>query len=136
MRKIYFFGTGILLICLAGWGIYKVYKPHHNVEFDQTAATLSATSMYNDFMNRESVANQKWVGKVIEITGKIESVNESGNYVSINLGATADGGVNCSVLKKDFHPARPLNKGDLITVKGKCTGFLMDVNLVDCIIKN
>jgi hypothetical protein len=120
MRKIYFFGTGILLICLAGWGIYKVYKPHHNVEFDQTAATLSATSMYNDFMNRE----------------KIESVNESGNYVSINLGATADGGVNCSVLKKDFHPARPLNKGDLITVKGKCTGFLMDVNLVDCIIKN
>jgi|SRR5450755_4390482 hypothetical protein len=135
MRKTYFFGIGILLICLAGWGIYKVYKPHRNVESEQAVATLTAVSLYNEFLNSESQANKKWVGKVIEITGTISSVNEAGNYVSVNLGATAEGGVNCSVLKKDMPPDNKLKKGDLITVKGKCTGFLMDVNLVDCVIK-
>jgi len=135
MRKKYFFGIGIVLICLAGWGIYKVYKPHGNVESEQAVATLTATSLYNEFLKGESIANQKWVGKVIEITGIISSVSEAGNYISINLGATSEGGVNCSMLKKDLPEGTQFKKGDSVTVKGKCTGFLMDVNLVDCIIK-
>ncbi len=72
---------------------------------------------------------------MIEITGIISSVAETGNYVSINLAATPEGGVNCSILKNDFRPDKRLNKGDSITIKGKCTGFLMDVNLVDCVVK-
>jgi hypothetical protein len=135
MRKMYFFGIGIVLICLAAWGIYKVYKPHGNVESEQAVATLTATNLYNEFLKGESAANQKWVGKVIEITGIISSVSEAGNYVSVNLAATSEGGVNCSVLKKDLPSGIQFNKGDSVTVKGKCTGFLMDVNLVDCIIK-
>lgn len=135
MRKKYFFGIGILLICLAAWGIHVVYKPHHNVENDRAAATLTAGDLYNEFLKSESGANQKWVGKVIEISGRISSVNVAGSYISINLAAAKEGGVDCSVLKKDLPAGTVLNKGDSITVKGKCTGFLMDVNLVDCIVK-
>jgi hypothetical protein len=135
MRKIYFFGIGILLVCLAGWGIYAIYKPHHNVEGEQAVAALSAVTLYNEFLKDEGKANQKWTGKVIEITGTISSVAETGNYVSINLAATPEGGVNCSILKNDYRPDKPFSKGDSITVKGKCTGFLMDVNLVDCVVK-
>ena len=58
-----------------------------------------------------------------------------GNYVSLNLKGSADGGVNCSILKKDLDPGDKFNTGDSVTIKGKCTGFLMDVNLVDCVIK-
>jgi ribosomal protein S1 len=86
-------------------------------------------------LKNESQANQKWVGKVLDVEGTISSVTEAGNYVSLNLAATTDGGVNCSVLKKDLPSDNKINKGDSIRVKGKCTGFLMDVNLVDCIIK-
>jgi tRNA_anti-like len=135
MRKKYFFGIGILLICLAGWGIYKLYKPHRNVEGEDAVAIMTATSLYNEFLKNESQANQKWIGKVLEVKGTISSVTEAGNYVSLNLAATPDGGVNCSMLKKDLPADNKLNKGDSISVKGKCTGFLMDVNLVDCIIK-
>jgi tRNA_anti-like len=135
MRKKYFFGTGILLICLAGWGIYTVYKPHRNVEGENAVATLTATDLYNEFSKNESQADQKWVGKILEVKGAIASVTEAGNYISLNLAAAADGGVNCSVLKKDLSGENKFNKGDSIVVKGKCTGFLMDVNLVDCIIQ-
>jgi hypothetical protein len=135
MRKKYFFGIGILLICLAGWGLYVIDKPHHNVEGEDAVATQTATDMYKEFSMNESRANQKWLGKVVEVTGKISSISEAGKYISVNLMATTDGGVNCSVLKSDLPADEKLNKGDSVTVKGKCTGFLMDVNLADCVIK-
>ena len=135
MRKRYLFGIGILLLILAGWGIYKVTQEHRNAAGENAVVTLTAMNLYNEFLNSENTADKKWVGKVIEVTGSISSVSESGNYVSINLRATADGGVNCSILKKDLNPGDKFNPGDSITIKGKCTGFLMDVNLVDCVIK-
>jgi hypothetical protein len=134
MRKNYFFGIGIILLCLAAWGIYKIYKPHHNVEGENATASFSAMNLYNEFQKNESVANQKWVGKVIEVTGTISAVSDAGNYLSINLEATPEGGINCSFLKKDLIPGFKRSKGDSITIKGKCTGYLMDVNIVDCVV--
>lgn len=134
MQKKYFFGIGILLLCLAAWGIFKIYKPHHNVEGDQPVSTLPAAGLYRDFLQDETAANKKWVGKVIEIRGVISSVGEAGDYISINLEAAPEGGVNCSFLKKDLDSDIKHNKGDSISIKGKCTGFLMDVNMVDCVV--
>ncbi len=135
MRKSYFFGIGIILLCLAAWGIYKVYQPHHNVEADQPVTTLPATILYNEFLHDETAASKKWAGKVVEVTGMITAVTENGEYISVSLEAAPEGGVNCSFLKKDLDPELNLKKGDSITIKGKCTGFLMDVNLVDCVAK-
>lgn len=135
MRKRYFFSIGIALLLLAFWGVYKVTMPHHNASGEQAVATLSATNLYNEFLNSENTANKKWLGKVIEVSGVISSVGESGNYISINLKGSSEGGVNCSILKKDLEPGDRFKTGDSITIKGKCTGFLMDVNLVDCVVK-
>ena len=135
MRKRFFFGIGILLLLMATWGIYKVTLPHHNVSGEPPVATLPAMNLYNEFLNSENIANKKWVGKVIEVSGRISSLIESGNYISINLHGSADGGVNCSILKKDLDTDVKFKTGDSITIKGKCTGFLMDVNLVDCVVK-
>ncbi len=135
MRKKYLFGIGIILLLMAVWGIYRITLPHRNTSGEQAVAELSAMNLYNEFLYSENIANKKWVGKVIEVSGNISSVSESGNYISLNLKGSADGGVNCSILKKDLDPGDKFNAGDSITIKGKCTGFLMDVNLVDCVIK-
>ncbi len=134
MRKIIFFGTGLLLLCLAGWGIYKIKKTHRNVADEQAVASLPASELYHYFIVSEDSANQKWAGKVLEISGTISSVSETGNYFSISLKAGQDGGINCNVLKKDLGSAALPASGKVITIKGKCTGFLMDVNMVDCVI--
>ncbi len=134
MRKRIFFGIGIVVIFLVAWGIYKVSLPHRNAAGEQSIATISAIDLYGEFQHSENTADKKWVGKVINVSGIISSVTESGNYVSINLQAASDGGVNCSILKKDLDTDDKFKKGDSVNIKGKCTGFLMDVNLVDCVI--
>lgn len=135
MRKKYiFFGIGLLLLILAAKAIYVVYKPHGNVSSDQSEATLDAVSLFSDFQQDETGANKKWVGKVISVYGKIAGVSGSGQYVSVLLQAGTDGGINCSLLKSDLKNENKLMPGDSIAIKGKCTGYLIDVNLVDCII--
>jgi hypothetical protein len=134
MRKIIFFGIGIVLLLVVSWGIYKVTKPHQSTAGQQAVATLSASTLYQDFVQNETTANKKWVGKILEITGTISAVQETGSSISVSLRVTTDGGVNCSILKKDLDPRKKLNQGDSIIVKGRCTGYLMDVNMVDCVI--
>ena len=134
MRKKFFFGAGIVLLCLGVLGIYKIYQPHHNVEGEQTVGKFSAAALYNEFLHDENAANKKWAGKVIEVTGTILSLAENGEHSSISLDAAPEGGINCGFLKRDLPSEAKLVKGEAITIKGKCTGFLMDVNLVDCVL--
>jgi len=124
------------MCCLAAWGIYQISRAHQNVAGEEATASMTAANLYNEFIHAENIASKTWVGKVIRIRGIIASVNESGNYISINVAATREGGINCSIKKKDIQPEKQFHAGDSITIKGKCTGFLMDVNMVDCVIEN
>jgi hypothetical protein len=134
MRKKIFFGIGIVLLCLIAWGIHLITRVHGNVANETAVASLSAISLYEQFAKSEVQAGKNWTGKVIEITGAISSLQLTGNYMSVTLKGTAEGGINCNILKKDLDPERKLTPGNTITIKGKCSGFLIDVNMVDCVV--
>ena len=74
--------------------------------------------MYSDFLQDETAANKKWVGKVIEIRGIISSVGEAGDYISINLEAAPEGELTVAS-EKDLDSDFKHNKGDSISIKGK-----------------
>lgn len=131
LRKVIFFVIGILLACVIGYSIHKILRPHQNVSGTDASARISAAELYNQFINSEAEANKKWIGRVIEVKGVVSSITETGNFASIQLNVN-DGGINCSFLKTDLD--KKINKGDTVTIKGKCTGFLMDVNFVDCVL--
>jgi hypothetical protein len=134
MQKKILFAIGTLVLIAIILGICHVYKPHQNAAGENAVANFSAPELYHEFQNDENSANKKWVGKVIEVSGIISSINESSAYVSITLKSAGDGGINCSFAKADLSDSK-LKNGDSLTVKGKCTGYLIDVNLVDCVIK-
>jgi tRNA_anti-like len=136
MLKIIIFGIAIVLLCLAALGIYKITRAHQSVAGVEASATITADNLYLEFEHGEDKATAKWVGKVIEITGKISVVTEAENFISITLATTGQGGVNCSFSRKELGSMEQFKKGDTVIIKGKCTGFLMDVNMVDCVIKN
>jgi|KBSSwiStaDraftv2_1062776.scaffolds.fasta_scaffold1982298_2 hypothetical protein len=134
MRKIYFFGAGIVLLLLVVWGIQRAFRPHQNTASETADARVTATALYGEFSRDETEANKKWIGRVIEVTGHISSVTEAGNYLSVSLGSGAGGGVICSLLKTDLKAGETPLEGQDVVIKGKCTGYLMDVTLVDCVL--
>ena len=129
-----------LLIAVVFWlililvGIYFYNKPHRNAAHEKTDVQSDAVALYSQFQQNEASANQKFLDKIIEVSGKIADIHESGNNIIVLLDAgSVPGGINCSFTNTE-HDIQIPRKGSLIKVKGKCTGFLMDVNLVDCVL--
>jgi tRNA_anti-like len=136
-KKILFFaGIVLCLVILASIALYWYQKPRASLINVKPAYTLSAKDLYTAFEQNEKKANQQFLEKVILVKGTVDNVRVTDSTVSVLLSSGNEmGGVNCSVRKsKNDKQALP-TKGGFIQVKGRCIGFLMDVNLVDAVIE-
>ncbi len=137
MQKKRFFFAGIILclVIAAVVGFYMYQKPRANVEDVKPAFTLSASDLYRAYEQDEKKANERFLEKVIQVKGTVDNVQVTDTTVSLLLASGNDmGGINCAVRReKKTGETLPL-KGSVVSVKGKCVGLLMDVNLVDAVI--
>lgn len=132
MKKIL---IGILIIGILGgaYGMYMYFKPNPSMNSLTTDLTLSAVDLLTDFENDETIANEKYLDKVIAVSGTIKEMttNDEG-ITTITLDANNDlAGVICELEKGAKYE---LEMGDEVTLKGQCTGMLMDVVLVRCVL--
>jgi hypothetical protein len=135
MRKKYILIAAIFWILLIGLAYYFYSKPHRSAANQKTDVQINASELYEQFQRDESSANLRFIDKIIEVKGKVAEVQHSGIRTSLQLDAgVAMGGINCSLADSSPNLQVP-PKGTLITIKGKCAGFLMDVNLVDCVVQ-
>ena len=128
----------IIVILIVGFvGVfvaYKMYnKPHVNVVETKSDITLSASKILNDFSTDENAANKLYLEKIIKINGTISELNIEKERGIITL-KTRDnfGSVLCHLSEGGMKKMKSLKVGQTITLKGICTGFLMDVILVKC----
>ena len=136
-KKLLFSAIVVCLIIFGAAAFYLYQKPRSGLANTRPDYVLSAKDLYLAFQKDEKSANEKFVGKVIRITGIVDNVQVTDSVVSILLSSEdAMGGVNCSVAKSNNkEPSLPA-KSAAIAIKGRCVGFLMDVNLVDAIIED
>jgi hypothetical protein len=135
-RTIFWIGIPLLLLFLFLWAWHLYDKPHQSAAGETVSLSIPADSLYHEYQSDEHAADQKYMGKVIEVSGKISEIQHNGNSEIWILSAQpGGGGINCELFpgsKTDFHP----KTGDPVTIKGRCTGFLMDVNLADCVLSD
>lgn len=118
-------------MCTFAYAFYIWNKPARNVS-NETAIKISATALYDSFLNSEAAANKSFLNKAVEVTGKVASVkkNQAGQTVVYLQSSDPLFGINCTFKTQ---PAE-IKKGDTITFKGVCTGFLSDVIINDGIL--
>ena len=93
---------------------------------------ITAPALQKAFENNEAEASAKYIKKVLEVTGKIASIKPADNdVISISLVTESDlSSVICT-----FHAVKDksiFQPGEEITLRGECSGFLMDVLLNNC----
>ena len=127
----------LLLLFVAATAIgalvaYMMYnKPHEDLLSSKPEYTLAAGALFTEFEADEQTANTKYLGKLVEVKGTVQEVSEAADgSVSVMLKGEMDMfGVNCSFLEPhDF------KVGSEVTVRGKCSGYLMDVALSRCVL--
>lgn len=128
-------GTFILILLIGfGIGLYLYNKPRQSAESQTSTAFIPAEILYKQYQENEIDANQKYLGKVMEVQGVVSTISQGDTLKILSLASkNPAGGINCQMFTSDKNIS--VKVGDAITIKGKCTGFLMDVNLVDCIVK-
>lgn len=129
---------GILLIVLTlviVFGYYLYNKPMDSLEYVKPVATLSADSIFKMYEHDEAGTNKLYLNKVITVTGKIQSVRSDTSGLSINLQTTSGMfGVTCKMETATANVPR-FTEGQEVQVKGLCSGYLMDVVLVQCLVQ-
>ena len=123
----------ILAVIGGGVGYYMYNKPHKDVVAATPAYTLSSSELLTDFENNEAQANEKYLDQVVQVTGEIRSIKKDPESPSLTLETDSPiSGVICQLEAGDVDKISGLNPGQTLTVKGICTGMLMDVVLVRC----
>jgi len=124
----------IILGSAVAYGYYLFNKPHQGVANKEAAYTLESRQLFNEFDQNEIAANKKYLGKVVCVYGKVaDKAVDSKGVLSLILEGGEMAGVGCQFDKSVIDEMQHVKKGQVIKVKGVCTGILMDVVLVDCV---
>ncbi|HBC79081.1 MAG TPA: hypothetical protein DEO60_04035 [Bacteroidales bacterium] len=135
MKKSYKLALAVFsVIAVAGvlYGLYKYNLKPKDLQKVKPDFVLTATDLLKAFESDENGAAAKFVDKVVEVSGTIQSVKPGENgalTISLNTGNDIS-----SVLCTLQGNAEPVNfkTGEQITIRGNCSGFLMDVLLNNC----
>jgi hypothetical protein len=129
-KKAFFFAVAIVCLLVGAWGYYQYQKPRAGTSGIAPDFRLTAEQLYNEYSANESAADKKYSGNVLEVTGIVKEKQVTSNATNVLLMGAPTGGVNCSFQNKE---ASAIKVGEMVKVKGRCTGFLMDVSLVDAV---
>ena len=132
MKKIVY---AILLIGLIGGGIgiYQYNKPHKKMTTATSDFTVSALDLFTEFESDENLSNEKYLDKVVGVSGTVQEVKEEDGVTSVTLNSGGMFGVICQLDQLTEHKRTTFAIGENVSFKGICTGLLMDVVLVRCV---
>ena len=103
-----------------------------------TDVKITAVKLFKDYESNEVAADEKYKNKILEVTGTIEDISVVLGQIFIDLktGEYELTSIHCSF--SDTHKSKiaKLRKGQSVTVKGRCTGMLLNlgITLEKCVI--
>jgi hypothetical protein len=124
----------VFFMALAGilTGLYLFNLQHKDLKKVKPDFVITAVDLQKAFESNETSANSRFVKKIIEVSGTIESVKPEEDK-SLNI-ALKTGSILGSVICtfQSDSEASNLKVGDDIAIRGECSGYLTDVLLNDC----
>lgn len=124
----------VLFIAIAGiwFAIHKFNLQHPDTSKVKPDFIVTATALQKEFDDNEATATSRYVKKIIEVTGNILSVTPADSaHTNISLKTGSDMSSVICTFKSLKDPSR-FQTGKEITLRGECSGFLMDVLLNNC----
>lgn len=121
-----------LLVIATGLCLWQGLKEYNrkNQDLNDVKADIkiSATSLIHEYEMNDSLSNEKYLGKVVEVDGNVKEVKaDDGGFYTVILGdAGGLSSVRCSMDSTHQQDAAKLVPGSSTTVRGSCTGFNKD----------
>jgi hypothetical protein len=130
--KIALIAVSVLVLAGILIGLHMYNLKSRDLQKVKPDFTVTAIDLQKAFEDNESASNSKYVNKVIEVTGIIESIKPGDNKtlnISLKTGSPLSS-VNCTF--QTVPDTSKLRASGQIKLRGECSGYLMDVLLNNC----
>ncbi len=124
----------LIIVCL--FLMLKIYnKPHTDIRNSKADLIINAQNLLDEYQQDEAFANKKYIDQIIQVNGSIFEISTlKGNIVLTLKSPDSESSIICHLLPEDNEKSLNLRKGQNVTIKGVCTGYLLDVIMVRCVI--
>lgn len=129
---------GLILIIISLFFIINLYnKPFIDIKKSNPKIEITAQEILNDYQADESLANEKYVDNLIQIKGEIADISFDNGISIITLKDTSGfSSIICHMLPEANLNILKLKKENQVLIKGVCTGYLIDIMMVRCVLNN
>lgn len=120
MKKI---GVVILSVVFLGlgYGYFQYNKPHRDIASEKIDVEVTAIDLFEIYAMNEQEANQKYLNKVIAVSGTVLELISNNNNQMVVLETNDDfGTINAQFDNQEL--LKKVKVGSSILVKGHCTG--------------
>ena len=102
----------------------------------RSEASVQAPALVDLYEKDEQQANKLYLGKAIDVNGVIAAIdNQKDTSVNVLLaGKDEMHRVSCLLNPNQLEKIKKAKPGDAISLRGICTGYLLDVELNRCVI--
>ncbi|MCE2790208.1 MAG: OB-fold putative lipoprotein [Saprospiraceae bacterium] len=124
----------MILLAVAGTIAYMTYnKPHADAASERPEYSISPLGLVREFLDNEADANEKYLGKLVQVQGVIRTVVLNPNSATVTL---ETGDPMTSVLCEFETPAglEALKSGQKVSIQGFCSGMLGGDMMTDVIL--
>lgn len=100
------------------------------------AIVITANDLYSAYENNEIAAEQKYTGKLIELTGTIYDIGIDifdDAYIVLDCGQHLKK-IQCYFEDDQLDAAAELQKGQSVTLVGICKGLTLNIVVKDCVV--
>jgi hypothetical protein len=116
---------------------FVINKPHKDYEKARPAFIVSAADLFDSFRSDQANAEQKYNGKVVMLSGKLDKVETADEKVTgifvFDQGMFGDEGIRCTMLPNQSTSLKAIPEGSEVQLKGYLTGYNdTDVILEQC----
>lgn len=129
----------LAIVVIGGTSGLYAWKEFNRTHADtvklKPAFSYNAMELVEEFEKDELKANEKFNDKVIAVKGNISKIESSDNTQKILLGDQGSiRSVLCQLDAGHKNQLTNLKEGNPVIIKGVCTGMLMDVILIRCVL--
>lgn len=122
-----------VMVGLYGYSEFNRSLP--DTHYMKPAFRLEATSFIRQFETDESKANAKYTDQTISVRGIAHAIQSTDTTATVFLNDGHSGtSVVCQFGRESHEEIKDLKKGSPVAIKGICSGYLMDVVMVRCVL--
>jgi hypothetical protein len=113
----------IILLLAVAWIWYVFNEKYADTTQITPAYSLTALDLIHEFEKNDSLANKKYVEKIMVVSGEVSEVEGVDSTVNIKMADSTSGSyVIFAFQKQDIGLVKKIKLGEKVSIKGSCSG--------------